>query len=382
MGKKGKMSAFDSKDGGQGKWCSSDLHRNLDYYVAKARREAYDHSLIDRRKRAIELSNRKRFNFSHLRYLVEERLNEDVLNPNPIVLPGKLALPVSEFRSLRSLQEKQSSRDDFLSAICDALSTDLFTEKGSLFDLCVDVTARNFNRYDKEDLEYVVGTLTSDYCDLLFIKAVMFGTLNRSHLQILVHGCGSVIAFGGDTTDEDIKDLINAFCMEFKKAGKDVDSWESLDFNCVNFSNHTLRIRSLCLTNLEASFEVFTELFETFCYATCVSLHDFKLKARSSADLIDGTATCLNVLSILCDRCKMISSINLSCCDWLTTAALTLFSSRIRCYREKGCCLSLLELKIRFDGCCDQAKDSQVQHERHALVALFREQCNIELICN
>lgn len=295
MGRKGKNSNHQWRQDGQGKGASAP-HRDRWHYersLEYARRSAYDANIIQQKRDAEALKQRKRLVFPHLNYLLNEAVR-DGSNKDQRILTNQHA--VEEIRQrynqhwlaqirkvqigahLREAQlELQHQRCQFFDMLmrqhhflnrenrlnCDEVAkTDSAGALGrdkpavtegvriaTLSSLCIRSVAQHLQQHAIGDVQYACNTLSAADAELLAIWCAVLNSSTDDYCGALQHEHATQMYFSAATTDRGLREYaVNSQRQQLQqmvcslRSMEAEDCWEALAWEDVDFS--TARVAS------------------------------------------------------------------------------------------------------------------------------------------
>lgn len=215
------------------KWMQNEMYRNLGYYVEEARKDAYNHKLIARRK--ADQVKRPKLHFPVLNLLVSERLRYDARNQAP---DSRQVFQVSN--SSKDQLRFRFSQEYFQNLVFQPINV-----PSSLQSLALQVTAKHLKFYEEDHINIVLDHLTAPQISLLNYYAASFHTLTASTFLLLANFPLEVIYFPSTLPDKLLLDYISILREKPFALHDKQDNWEEIDFNSLDFIDRTNFLQSI-----------------------------------------------------------------------------------------------------------------------------------------
>jgi hypothetical protein len=257
--KKGKMSALNNYDGSYPKkWMKNELAKNLNSYVDQARQEAYNKSLIDRRRKEQQVLQRPKLHFPFLANLLSERVRSDLRGH----LNSQNQHIFNVHTNNKKLEMYQTKLKTQARQYFHLLQADLHNSPNrnsplSLQLLCLQNVAKHLTCYEEEDFLFLLKYLTIDLVSYLNYFGCLYQSLDESKMFCFSRFPLETVYFTSPaiqiTTKEEteptkktkkessssstsmIQDYLQLLTNNSFHNYEEEENWEEIDLNLINY---------------------------------------------------------------------------------------------------------------------------------------------------
>jgi len=350
MGKKGRMSCPTGRSDGQGKWASNEFQRSIDSSLRYARSSAYDYNLIEARRELTAAAGRRKLIFPHLKYLVGERVRDDVietteafhvsLSSNAVHIRNNMIRTSSAGdRSDTKQRELKEDRNKLYSSIYKRLVERDHGSNGrvkSLVDICIANIAKSLSLHHPEDVKYVLCTATPEQSKLFNLWSCTYKTLDDAHVRCIANDYVDELYLGSNITDVGVRDLVEHMDASSRKRLTELESWESIHISSIDLTMCG-SIRHIYLLECTIAPSSLNLLRVRYVSLRKLTLFDVTL-LRDWDHPLDPIVFCLQLLEVFSNPNSgfaELEEIEFYHCSWMCLAAMRLWcqaiaSNRIR----------------------------------------------------
>jgi hypothetical protein len=252
--KKGKMSTLNNYDGSYPKkWMKNELAKNLSSYVDQGRQEAYNKSLIDRRRKE-QAQQRPKLHFPFLANLLSERVRSD--------LRGHLNSQNQHIFNVnynnKKLEMYQAKLKTQAQQYFHLLHADLHNSPSrnsplSLQLLCLQNVAKHLTCYEEEDFLFLLKYLTIDLVSYLNYFGCLYQSLDEPKMFCFSRFPLETVYFtspaikkeetelkktkkeSSSSSSSMIQDYLQLLTNNSFHNYEEEENWEEIDLNLINY---------------------------------------------------------------------------------------------------------------------------------------------------
>jgi hypothetical protein len=381
MGKKGKMSRGSGDVGS--KWANLRELRDISDSLAEARRTAYDHRLIDRKRSEQSGAERRKLIFPHLDYLVGERMYDDRrANASAVVDQDRgqywqHLLTKTDVRNLAAEKARVSeeSKARYYRSLIGAKPTN---SPPPLSSICLETIGKYAEHYDPADLRFALDTLTHDKTELFSLLSCIHHTQTDALLPALDHEYVEKLYLSSKVSDNGLHSLLSNIKNSKYRL---LDSWEQIDPTEITTST-SMGLREIYLLSSSVSLSSIELIRDSCLQLEKLSLHDVDFEQEKKRN--DPAVLCLRFLDIVSCGFGSLHTLELLRCSWTHSEALMLWARRLaqqRCSQKAVLpCLTSLVVAVAKDALfCGPTADLS-GHARYAeLTGFLQSACGIAM---
>lgn len=337
MGRKGKMSGYNGREEGLGKWSQHEELRNIQGSINYARKTAYDHQIIEKKKEELAISSRRKLIFPHLSNLLSQRARADDRERLTQAAVGEqnwnAQLRMGFAQDREAVEQKdalEKAKKKFYRTIYSEYKANTIQ---SLSRICVNVVAKNIQHYCAEDVKFALSTVDYRYTQVLSLLSSLHGTLRDDKVVGLTHELSEKVFFSKNITDSGISTYFTAMHNSSKDHFSGFDSWEQIELSDIHMSScmnlREITLLSSCIST--ASIRVIDDCcrgLDKLC------LHDVQF--TKEAEAVDPTVFCLQIFDAFADGFANLVALEVLNCAWVRWAGLNFWSTSVFTRRQSG----------------------------------------------
>lgn len=336
------MSGSTGRNDGAGKWSRNEELRNVESSIAYARKTAYDHQEIEKKRNELALGTRRKLIFPHLNSLLSlraraddrERATQAVTNTNMSHNWN------AQFRSGDAQGREDAETKRKCMKVKKQFYRMLYSEYKahsdsvpSLSHLCIQTIAKNVQHYDAHDIKYALSTVDHRCTELLSLLSSLHGTLHDEQLVGLTQELTEKVFVSKHITDKGVSTYFAAMHNASKDHFSALDSWEQIELSEIHISScmHLKEITLLSCSISTASLHTFDDCCRSL---QKLCLHDIQF--TKEADVLDPTIFCLQVFDMFAEGFLNLVTLDMLQCPWVRWDGVNLWSTHVFTRRQHG----------------------------------------------